>query len=442
MKNQTSTKSSAVLRIPFTSSFLPLAMEFAEKGTRGFGFGDRETGGLVLAVEELFSFYAQRAAEGSAVVITLNDEVYRLELSLSFRAANPDMRAFNLTWRVDHDSEESMDTLGPMLAARCTSGLRIDFGADEQVIIRLTRDREYPPASAVSLPPVTVGKSVQMVSPSRGDLGHFAAMLTSAGAAFLPPFLCRPGMAADMFAGGCMDAVLALSGDWIVGGVLWRPLTDTCVELYGPYLFTEDPDDDNTLSLLLNEAVARIARSRSCGLVRRQGPLPGYERFFDFLGELEMSGTTEQDPRSVYYYRQLREESGGVVYCTGSLAEFLHEQYDRLCLPRQVREAQGVGVPARDASVVTVELDFTRSLAIIRPLCGGKDMAENLAGHLHLLREEGIENFMVEINTGRSEDTGFAEALAETGFVPRLLIPNAGRGDLVIYDHAGRDRES
>jgi hypothetical protein len=69
-------------------------------------------------------------------------------------------------------------------------------------------------------------------------------------------------------------------------------------------------------------------------------------------------------------------------------------------------------------------------------------MAANLAGHVDLLRGEGIANFIVEINTGRSEDTAFADALAETGFVPRLLIPDAGQGDLVIYDHSGRNAHS
>ncbi len=65
-------------------------------------------------------------------------------------------------------------------------------------------------------------------------------------------------------------------------------------------------------------------------------------------------------------------------------------------------------------------------------------MAANLAAHLDMLHSEGIDNFIVEINTGRSEDTAFAAALEETGFVPRLLIPDAGQGDLVVYDHSGR----
>jgi hypothetical protein len=427
--------------MPFSVSFLPMAMEFADKGARGFGYNDHETGGLALAVEELFSFYVRQAAVNSSVEIELEDQGYRLALSISFRTANPDMRAFNLTWRVIHDSEESLAMLGPMIAARSVSGLRLDFGADERVVIRMTRDRDYAPASAVPLPPTGVVKTLRLADPSPDDLRHFAAMAVVSGSPFIPPFLARPGMAADMLTAGKLNALLVLSGEWIVGGVLWQSLTDNCLELYGPYLFNDDPDDA-ILTLLMDEAVGRISRSRSRGLMRRQGPLPGHERFFDFLGDLEMSAINGNCERSTYYYRQLREESSGVVYCTGSLAAFLVDQYDRLCLPRQVRETGGAATRMCDASVLAVELEYPRSLAIIRPLCAGKDMAANLTAHLDLLRDEGIINFIVEINTGRVEDTAFADALEETGFVPRLLIPDAGQGDLVVYDHSGRALQS
>jgi hypothetical protein len=436
MNQQPTTDHRIAMRLPFGIAFLPLVMEFADKGARGFGYGNRETGGLMLAVEELFTFYAPRAADGAPVEIVLEDQGYRLALSFSFRAANPDMRAFNLTWRVDHDSEESLDTLGPMIAARSVSGLRLHFGAREQVVIRLSRNREYAPAGVVPLPPPGVGQGACLADPSSDDLRHFAAMVTTSDAPFVPPFLPRPGMAADMLAAGHLEAVLAVAGEWIAGGVLWRPLTEDCVELYGPYLFTEDPDDA-ILTMLLDEAVARISRSRARGLVRRQGALAGYERFFDFLGELELPENSGHDSRSVYYFRQLKEESGGAVYCSASLAGFLRKQYDRLCLPRQVREAQEESAPARDASVLAVEPDYSRSLATLRPLCSGRDMAANLAGHLQLLRGEGIANYVFEMDTGSAEDTAFADALAKTGFVPRLLIPDAGRGDLVIYAHAG-----
>jgi hypothetical protein len=438
MTQQTMTKNLAVTRIPFTVPFLPLAMEFVDKGAHGFGYGDRETSGLVLAVEELFSFYSRQAAVGSSLEIELEDQGYRLALSISFQTANPDMRAFNLTWRVSHDSEESLDMLGPMIAARSVSSLRLDFGAEEKVVIRMTRDRDYPPASAVPLPPPDAAKAVRLADPSQDDLRHFATMVATSGSPFVPPFLSRPGMAADMLSAGHLHAILALGGDWIVGGVLWRPLTDTCIELYGPYLFNDDPDD-SMLTMLMDEAIGRISRSRCRGLMRRQGPLKGHERFFDFLGELEMTGISGNAGHATYYYRQLKEESGGVVYCKKSLAAFLDGQYERLCLPRQVRQAAADAARLRDASVLAVELEYPRSLAIIRPLCAGKDMAANLTAHLDLLRGEGIDNFIVELNTGLAEDTAFADALEDTGFVPRLLIPDAGQGDLVVYDHSGRN---
>ncbi len=438
MTKPANAKNSTVIRVPFSGAFLPLAMEFADKGARGFGYGHRETAGLVLAVEELFSFYAERAAAGSVAEIELEDQGFRLALSISFRAANPDLRAFNLTWRPSHDSEESLAMLGPMIAARSVSGLRLDFGADERVAIFVTRDRDYPSAGPVPLPPPGAAGAVRLADPSPDDLRHFAAMTVASGSPFIPSFLARPGMAADMLGAGHLHGVLALKGDWIAGGVLWRPLTGTCIELYGPYLFSDDPDDA-ILTMLLDEAIGRISRSSYLGLMRRQGELPGHERFFDFLGELEMTGTSGNAAHATYYFRQLREESGGVVYCSGPLTPFLEGEYERLCLPRQVRESNGDISRLRDASVLAVELEYPRSLAIIRPLCAGKDMTANLSAHLDLLAGEGIANFIVELDTGRGEETAFAAALEETGFVPRLLIPDAGQGDLVIYDHAGRD---
>jgi hypothetical protein len=431
---------SILTRIPFDVAFLALAMEFAAKGARGFGYGDRESDSLVLAVEELFSFYERQAAGGSAVELEMENQGYRLVLSISFCLANPDMRAFNLTWSVNHDSEESIEMLGLMIAARTLSSLRLDFGSDENVVLRLTRDRDYAKAQIAVLPPSDSAAALRLASPNRDDLYHFSAMAASSGSPYLPPFLQRPDMAADMLASGHLDALLLLGGDWILGGVLWKPLTDSCLELYGPYLFIDDPDD-RALTQLMDEAVRGISRSRFRGVVRRQGALAGHERFFDFLGEIRLRENNGASANATYYYRQLKEESGGVVYCAGNLAVFLGEQYRQLCLPRQIRAASDCQTGLRDASVLAVELEHARALAIIRPLCSGKDMATNLSDHLVLLRGEGIGNFIVEIDTGRGEEIAFADALERTGFVPRLLIPDAGLGDLIIYDHCNQDAQ-
>lgn len=412
-------------------------MSLIEQGAKGFGYTRHEGGGLVLAMEELFSFYVLQAAANSAIAIELEDQDYRLALTLTFRMANPDLRAFNLTWNCSIDSKESLAMLGPMIAARSVSSLRLDFGADDQVILRLTRNRDYPQATFVPLPPAGLGGPLRLLTPSLDDLHHFAAMAVAAAPSFLPGFFSRPGMAADMLASDHLNALVLEQGGWIQGGVLWHPLTDSCLELYGPYLFSDDPEDRG-LTMLLDEAVARISRSAYRGLVRRQGALADHERFFDFLGTLSLR-VPEETVHSIVYYRQLKEESGGTVYCTEPLASFLAEQYNRLCLPRQVRPASGDPARLRDHSVLAVELEHSRSLAIIRPLCAGRDMAANLNSHLHLLRGEGIDNFQVELNTGRSEDTAFAAALAAAGFVPRLVIPDAGQGDLVVYDHSATD---
>ncbi len=422
----------AHLAVPFDASFLPLAMGFAEQGARGFGYGDRETAGLVLAVEELFAFYTRRAAKGSTARLELEDQGFRLRLCLSFHVAEPDLSAFNLTFRVHHDSEASLEMLGPMIAARSVSSLRLEFDREDRVSLWLTRDRDYPPAPSVALPPTGLSDPLRVQRrPSREDVAHFAAMLAASKEPYAPAFLHRPGMAADMLAGGHLQAALLLSGNWIAGGIVWRPLTETCLELYGPYLF--DARREPALSMLLDEAVSRISRSGARGLLRRQGPLPDAERFFDRLGELTLGAAGEKTPPCTYYYRQLREESGGVVYASGPLAAFLQRQYDRLCLPRQVREHSGGSARLRDASVLAVELEHARALAVIHPLCSGTDMAANLVAHLDLLRAEGIADFIVEVNTGRGEETAFAEALEAAGFAPRLLIPDAGQGDLVIY---------
>ena len=126
-------------------------------------------------------------------------------------------------------------------------------------------------------------------------------------------------MAADMLATGALGAILVSVGETLAGGVFWRRLSESTIELFGPCLLF--PDNDVLLTCLLDEAVGRISRSGARGLLRRQGPLRGYERFFDFLGELNLTVapvTGGAGDRIVWshYYKQLREESGSCLLYT------------------------------------------------------------------------------------------------------------------------------
>ena len=418
---------------PFAAPFLPLATEFVDKAAAAFGFGQREIAGLTLAVEEIYSCYLEQLAGIASIDLALTDERYQLRLDLRFRMAHPKLQAFNLTYRVDPDDEGSLAGLGLMIAARSVTRLSIELGSDEQVGLQLIREREYPPATAQPLPAAPVSAALALAVPRREDLVYFGSLLAADRAALLPAFLERPAMAADMLAGGALGALLASAGQTLVGGVFWRRLSESTIELYGPYLLFPD-SDDALLTRLLDEAVGRISRSGARALLRRQGALPGYERFFDFLGELELASPSAPGETLVWphYYKQLREESGGVVYAEPRFAEFLRAEYDRLFLPRQLRETSAAGGDGDD-SVLSVDFEQRRSLATLRLLASGADLADNLAAHLALLARENVANVLAEIDCGRAEEIAFVAALYDAGFRPRLLIPDAGRGDLVVF---------
>ncbi|MEW5725974.1 MAG: hypothetical protein AB1896_22895, partial [Thermodesulfobacteriota bacterium] len=84
-------------------------------------------------------------------------------------------------------------------------------------------------------------------------------------------------------------------------------------------------------------------------------------------------------------------------------------------------------------SVLSTELDRPQGLATLRPLVFGRDAADNLAAHLDLFHQEGLAGVFFEMDLDRAWQAGFTPALLGLGFTPRLVIPYAGRGDLVVF---------
>ena len=60
-------------------------------------------------------------------------------------------------------------------------------------------------------------------------------------------------------------------------------------------------------------------------------------------------------------------------------------------------------------------------------------MEENVSGHIRLFEEEGWRNVSAEIDLGLPWQAGFAAALLKNGFVPRLVLPHAGQGDIALF---------
>jgi hypothetical protein len=440
MNDATIRRNKASARFPFTAAFLPLALEFVDKAASSFGFDGPERAGLILAAEELYVYYSTRTGGDVDIDLTIEDGGYRILLSLSFHMPDPDMQALNLAFEVDLEDETALDMLGPMIAARSVSGLSLDFGAAEQVVIRLWRERAYEFSTAIAPPLMKREKSIRIIEPYPEDLRYFCGCAASGNPEFMPEFLLKGAMAVDMLETDDLCAALALDNEAIAGGIAWRSETESCVELFGPYVFDEDPGDV-ILTALLDYAVSQISRSPVRGILRRQGNMTGYARFFDYLGEIPTTDAKGNPITISYYYRQLKEETGGrAIYSEKGFAGFLRAEYDRLCLPRQIRETDFRTSALRNHSVIAVEFKNMRNLAILRPLCAGRDMAENLAAHLALLGSQGVSGILFEIDSARDEDMMFTPALGAAGMAPGLIVPDAAKGDLIIfYLPAGSD---
>lgn len=433
MKNKPIRQNKASARFPFTTAFLPLALEFVDKAAFSFGFDGPERTGLTLAAEELYVYHGARTGGDVDIDLTLEDGGYRILLTLAFHMSNPDMQALNLAFQVDLDDETALDMLGPMIAARSVSGLSLDFGPAEHIIIRLWRERAYEFTPAIPIQTLKRQGSIRITDPGPEDLRYFCALVASGNSDFTPEFLLKGAMAADMLTAGDLCAALALDNEIIVGGIVWRSLTESCTEIFGPYVFCQDPGDE-ILTGLMDQAVSKISRTSVRGILRRQGQMTGYTRFFDYLGEIPMSDAKGNPMALSYYYRQLKEETGGkAIYSEAQFANFLRAEYDRLCLPRQIRETDFRTAGLRDHSVIAVEFKNRRTMAILRPLCAGRDMAENLAAHIALLGRQGISSILFEIDSARDEDMMFTKALEAAGMVPGLIIPDAAKGDLIIF---------
>jgi len=424
----------ASARFPFTERFLPLCLDFVDKAAQGFGFGGKETAGILLAAEELYAYYSAHAGLDSDIELVLQDEGYRLLFGISFSLADPDMRALNLAFNIDLDDEDALDMLGPMIAARSVSGLRLDFGPEEQVTLKVWREKEYPfsdPLSFVSGPKTG---PMEISIPSPEDLRHFSSMVAATDGEFTPEFLLKGGMAAEMLKKGALQAAVIQTGADILGGVVWQGLTDACIEVFGPYVFAEDPDDE-ILTQLMDQAISAISRTPARGILRRQSEMKDFQRFFDFLGVIQVVSPQGEPTGCFYYFRQLKEESSSYVYSSSGFAKFLEREYDRLYLPRRIRTTDFASMGQRDYSVIAVEFKNGRTLAHLRPLCAGRDLVENLEAHIALLKSQDVKNIFFEIDTGREEEMMFTSALQEVGFQPVLVIPDAAVSDLVIFSY-------
>jgi anti-sigma regulatory factor (Ser/Thr protein kinase) len=430
-------KNTVTLTVPANPVFLSLATEFVEESARVFGLDEPEALSLTLATEEIFVYLCQSTAPDKEVCLKCTGRGYYVEEEFSFQAKDFNMKAFNLTAASSIDDDGGMHETGLLIASRMVDHFRFSQ-QDDMLRLILLKEKLYPAFHELPVPKTLPLEEFSIREPDPEELKTFIRLLNLSYPAHLVPVTFRfPGKVVDMVASG--DYVAAVATDeagHLGGGALWRCDGPKLVEVFGPYVFNQPPDS-SVAQALVESVIASVAKSSAVGVISRL-PTPELpSEYFEALGSL----TVERGEGSVVdipaYYRHLEEDAGFTVWAHPTLREFLRTEYARLVFAREIRLVTDEGESSSRFSVLSAEFDQSSSQVMLRPVWWGLDSEENVAGHVRILRDEGTHGIFFEMDLGKPWHTRFAPALFDAGFEPRLVLPYAGRGDLVVFQLAG-----
>lgn len=410
------------LSIRAEPKLLPVATSFVESAAKSFGLGSKEALSLALSTEEIF-MHLCRVRPGAPLAASASDGGFCAAVEFKFDGTAFDMRDFNITAKAEADaSEESIAHTGLILAARSVDSFSLSIMEGGGVKLRLVKEKAYPASVAESFERVEAKSwSVKRASPE--ELHLLCRMLPSfVPSEQVPGFLKCPGKATDMYMTGKLFALLAKAPDRaLCGGVLWRGLSPVAIECFGPYPFISG-DRGGLAKVLLDSFISDICKGDTLIVIDRHIDEAFATGFFEPLG-----GAGERA-----FFRQLDEDSGSTLWTSKSIDSYVRGECGRLFLPRNfVAWDDSLAPDAHVHSVMFTALDHARRRAAMRPVRHGFDLGANIAGHLKSLRAEGFSEILFELDLGIPWHCPFAEAAAEAGFAPSLLLPSAGDGDIL-----------
>ncbi len=421
------------VHIPRKKEHVNEAIAFAADSAASSGLGKQEIMSLTLAAEEIFLYLCHNASFGQMVEIQSSGSAYYLQMDFVFSETEVNFRAFNLTYKPGYDSEEDMEEIGLLLASRQVDQFRLIREPNNVLRLVLIKEKRYPLAGKKPelLPLTAVGAKVQMASSAEAE--QFARMVLHS-TKHMPPFFEYPSKFGDMVASG--DYACAVSADEFgrqAGGICWCRSGTKAMECFGPYIFVEQGGNE-LCARLLDACLNDLVKTPAIGLINRWPGSQLPNGYFDELGTYSVYKNDNSTSAQIIFFRQLREDPGANVWANPRLEDFLVQEYRRLVLPREVNfiEPEYSSV-ASDYSVLTTEFQREQHTVILRLLWSGKDMEQNVARHVNLFEEEDWKNVSAEIDLGLPWQTGFATALLKNGFMPRLILPNEGQGDIVLF---------
>ena len=424
------------LRLHADAAWIPLVQGLAEQAGAVFGLDYAKTLRLTMAVEEILAYLADQAPD-EPLDLTLTPLASQVALDFSFAAADADLWAMNITACGVSCAEHDMQAMGLLLAARMSDGFEIRRDGT-RVTLRLRMHRAYPELDPAPVTPVAARGAVTVhpaTDPARiKEACRLIHGLYPPGLA--PTGVATPGMIVDRIRGGELGAALAEDeGGAVRGFLLWEQASAGSVAFRGPYVFA--PDDTRTGRLLTDHLVGQLARTSVAGLVSDLATpdLPGED--FELLGELPLVAPDGQPAPLPLWYRSLREDNGLTVWAHPTLEPFLEEAYARLVLMRDIRRTQDLGEEREGRSVFATQLRPAVSQALLTPMLDGTDAGRNIQRHVDLLLAEGYRNILLSLDLSVGWQAALPPLLIAAGFAPVVVLPFAGRADVVMFQHVG-----
>ncbi|MBI5521663.1 MAG: hypothetical protein HY910_03460 [Desulfarculus sp.] len=433
------------LSAPLDMAFLPVATGFAEQAALGLGLGRAEAMKLTLASEEVFSYLCRVSPPGQGVLLKAQGRLYCVHLSFVFQTRHLDLRLLNLTASPSLEDQADLDELGLLLASRSVERFSVQDQDEQGLRLLLIKDKAYPADEEPPPPPPPFAGPLAVGPAQDGDLLLLARMLRGQ-AEPCPHDFTIPGKLMDMGASGEYGVLVARDRQGNLGGaMLWRYLAETSfwttsggstVTCFGPYLFGQ-PAGSTLAADLVEACLGRLAKSDALGLLCTMPTSSLPREYFEKLGTLNFRDGQGQDRELAMYYRELREDPGASLWASPEVIPFLEEQYRRLAFARRLRPASHQGERRPEHSVLASRFNRSQGQAVMHPVWDGQDLAANLERHLRAFLGEGLANIFCEMDLAHAWQAACAPSLLDLGFTPRLVLPHAGQGDLLLWQYAG-----
>ncbi len=421
------------LKLLCDSTYLPVVLSFAEKACEAFGLGRKEIFAVRLSAEEIFTYLCRTIRKKNVEIICKNCG-YCIELTFLFKG-EISLKVFNLTSSVSPDRKTDLDEMGLLIVSRLVDSFKILKNQDGTMSLVLVKDRIYP-ESGSDLEKVCFEKSdsFSIRKPNNEEIKIFASsaccMYNDTG---VPDFFRFPGKLVDMVQYADYSALVAADEkNQIIGGILWHWSSRKLIEFSGPFVFKKDFDESVDEQLVISFLEA-VGKSDAIGVYSRLWPETLSSEYFEIIGELPVYDDESSKKTIPVCFRQLKEDTGAVSWAFPSLKQFLEKIYHKLFLPRKIETVSDMGETMPENSVLSVDFSRFQQAATLKIIMPGKDIDQNIADHIKLITKESYGNVFFELDLGIPEHAYSVDALIKNRFMPALLVPCAGTGDIAVF---------